>query len=161
LAEETGGTPSTGLVRRYASRPGLNLNVEQQIVTNIGMFGRFGWADGNVEPYEFADIDRTASTGLSLAGKLWGRPEDTFGLAGVVNSISSPHIAYLNDGGLGILVGDGQLPHPGPERIMETYYSFPLGALRATADYQFIVNPAYNRDRGPVSVIAMRLHAQF
>jgi high affinity Mn2+ porin len=161
LAEETGGTPSTGLVRRYASRPGLNLNVEQQIVTNIGVFGRFGWADGNVEPYEFADIDRTASTGVSLAGKLWGRPEDTFGLAGVVNSISSPHIAYLNAGGLGILVGDGQLPHPGYEQIMETYYSFPLGALRATADYQFIVNPAYNRDRGPVSIIAMRLHAQF
>jgi high affinity Mn2+ porin len=56
---------------------------------------------------------------------------------------------------------DGQLPYPGTEQIMETYYSFPLGAVRATADYQFIVNPGYNRDRGPVSVIAMRLHAQF
>jgi high affinity Mn2+ porin len=161
LAEETGGTPDTGLVRRYATRIGVNLNFEQQVVPNIGAFGRFGWADGNVEPYEFADIDRTASTGVSLAGKLWGRPDDTFGLAGVVNEISGAHIAYLNAGGLGILVGDGQLPHPGAEQIMETYYSFPLGALRATADYQFIVNPAYNRDRGPVSIIAMRLHAQF
>jgi hypothetical protein len=109
----------------------------------------------------FTDVDHTGSLGVSLAGKLWGRPDDTFGLAGIVNGISAPHIAYLNAGGLGILVGDGQLPHPGSERIMETYYSFPLGALRATADYQFFVNPAYNRDRGPVSVLAMRLHAQF
>jgi high affinity Mn2+ porin len=75
--------------------------------------------------------------------------------------ISAPHIAYLNAGGLGILVGDGQLPHPGPEQIIETYYSFPLGALRATLDYQFFMNPGYNRDRGPVSVLGTRLHAQF
>ena len=26
---------------------------------------------------------------------------------------------------------------------------------------RFIANPAYNRDRGPVSVIGTRLHAQF
>jgi len=30
-----------------------------------------------------------------------------------------------------------------------------------TFDYQFITNPAYNRDRGPVSVIGTRLRAQF
>jgi high affinity Mn2+ porin len=161
FAQQFGGTPSTSDVRRYASRIGFNLNFEQQVVPNIGMFGRFGWADGNFEPYEFTDVDRTASLGTSLAGKLWGRPDDTFGLAGIVNGISAPHIAYLNAGGLGILVGDGQLPHPGYEQIMETYYSFPLGTLRATADYQFVVNPAYNRDRGPVSVLTMRLHAQF
>jgi high affinity Mn2+ porin len=161
LAEETGGTPNTALVRHYASRIGFNVNFEQQVVPNVGAFGRFGWADGNYEPYEFTDVDRTASLGTQLAGKLWGRPDDTFGLAGVVNGISAPHIAYLNAGGLGILVGDGQLPHPGCEQIMETYYSFPLGKVQATADYQFIVNPAYNRDRGPVSVLTMRLHAQF
>ena len=115
LAQETGGTPNTALVRRYASRIGFNLNFEQQVVPNVGMFGRFGWADGNVEPYEFTDVDRTASLGTQLAGKLWGRADDTFGLAGIVNGISGPHIAYLNAGGLGILVGDGQLPHPGPE----------------------------------------------
>jgi high affinity Mn2+ porin len=161
LAQETGGTPSTALVRRYASRIGFNLNFEQQVVPNVGMFGRFGWADGNVEPYEFTDVDRTASLGTQLAGKLWGRPDDIFGLAGIVNGISGPPYRLSQRRRLGILVGDGQLPHPGPERIMETYYSFPLGALRATADYQFFVNPGYNRDRGPVSVLAMRLHAQF
>lgn len=161
LAQEIGGTPTMPAVRRYASRIGFNLNFEQQIVENVGSFGRFGWADGNYEPFEFTDVDRTGSLGIALAGKLWGRPDDSVGLAGIVNAISSPHIAYLNAGGLGILVGDGQLPHPGNEQIMETYYRFPLGSLQATADYQFVVNPAYNRDRGPVSVLSMRLHAQF
>jgi high affinity Mn2+ porin len=160
-AQEFGGTPDTANVRRYQSRIGFNLNFEQQVVPNVGAFGRFGWANGNLEPYEFTDVDRTASTGVQLAGKLWGRADDTFGFAGVVNMISAPHIAYLNAGGLGILVGDGQLPHPGPEQIIETYYSFPLGALRATLDYQFFMNPGYNRDRGPVSVLGTRLHAQF
>jgi high affinity Mn2+ porin len=160
-AQEFGGTADTANVRRYQSRIGFNVNFEQQVVPNVGAFGRFGWANGNLEPYEFTDVDRTASTGVQLAGKLWGRADDTFGFAGVVNMISAPHIAYLNAGGLGILVGDGQLPHPGPEQIIETYYSFPLGALRATLDYQFFMNPGYNRDRGPVSVLGTRLHAQF
>jgi hypothetical protein len=102
----------------------------------------------------------TPSTSAS-SRRSWGRPDDTFGLAGVVNEISGAHIAYLNAGGLGILVGDGQLPHPGPEQIIETYYSFPIGSWQATVDYQFIANPGYNRDRGPISVVAMRLHAQF
>lgn len=161
LAAQTGTAPNTADVRRYTSRPGVNVNFEQQIVPNVGFFSRVGWADGNVAPYEFTDIDRTASTGLSLNGKLWNRPDDTVGIAGVVNEISSAHVAYLNAGGLGILVGDGQLPHPGPEQILETYYSLPLGAWRFTADYQFVANPGYNRDRGPVSIIGARLHTQF
>ena len=98
---------------------------------------------------------------MSLNGKQWGRPDDTFGFAGVVNGISKVHEEFLNDGGLGILVGDGQLPHPGPEQIIETYYEFPVFDWHATIDYQFIVNPAYNEDRGPVSVFGARLHTQF
>jgi high affinity Mn2+ porin len=161
LAAATGNTPNTADVRHYGSRPGVSLNFEQQVAPNIAMFGRAGWADGSKEPYEFTDIDRTAMAGVSISGKQWGRPDDTFGLAGVVNEISSAHIAYLNAGGLGILVGDGQLPHPGPEQIIETYYSLPIGIWKATLDYQFIANPAYNRDRGPVSIIGARLHTQF
>ena len=128
---------------------------------DVGIFGRVGWADGNVEPSEFTDIDRAASAGLSLGGKRWGRRDDTFGLATVFNGISSAHRAYLDAGGLGVLVGDGQLPHPGLEKIIETYYRIPLGPWQVTADYQLIVNPAYNRDRGPVSVVSARLRTQF
>jgi high affinity Mn2+ porin len=90
----------------------VNLNAEQQVVPDVGIFGRVGWTDGDVEPHEFADIDRTVSAGLSLGGKLWGHPDDTFGLATVVNGISNAHIAYLDAGGLGILVGDGKYRIP-------------------------------------------------
>jgi high affinity Mn2+ porin len=161
FAEQNGTTPSTADVRRYASRSGANLNVEQQIVPNVRFFARAGIADGNEEPYEFTDIDRTVAAGLSFGGKLWGRADDNIGIAGVVNGISSIHQDYLNAGGLGILVGDGQLPHPGPEQILETYYSLPVGSWKVTPDYQFIVNPGYNRDRGPVSILSLRLRTQF
>jgi len=161
LAALTGGPADITQVRHYNSRGGVSVNLEQQITQELGFFARAGLANGNIEPYEFADIDRTVAAGLSLAGKQWGRPDDTFGLAGVVNGISKVHEQFLNDGGLGILVGDGMLPHPGPEQIIETYYALPVSYFRLTLDYQFIVNPAYNRDRGPVSVLGARLHAQF
>jgi high affinity Mn2+ porin len=161
LAQFTGGPADIGAVRQYRSRGGASVNLEQQVLSDLGVFARAGFANGDIEPYEFTDIDRTVSAGLSMNGKRWGRPDDTFGLAGVVNDITAAHRAFLNAGGLGILVGDGQLPHPGPEKIPETYYSFPMSFCRVTLDYQFIVNPAYNRDRGPVSVFATRLHTQF
>ena len=113
------------------------------------------------ESYEYTDIDRTFAAGASLSGARWGRKDDTVAIAVVVNGISKVHEAFLAAGGLGILVGDGQLPHPGLEQILEAYYSFPVGDWRVTADYQFIVNPAYNRDRGPVSVFALQLHLQY
>ncbi len=161
LAQITGGPADIAAVRQYRSRGGLDMNLEQEITADLGVFARAGWADGNIEPYEYTDVDRTAAAGLSLKGTQWGRPDDTFGLAGVVNGISKVHEEFLNDGGLGILVGDGMLPHPGPEQIIETYYEFPVYSWSMTLDYQFIVNPAYNEDRGPASVIGARLYTQF
>ena len=59
-------------------------------------------------------------------------------------------------------MGDGRLSHPGQEQIVETYYSFAVFRYaHLTLDYQWINNPAYNRDRGPVSVYAVRVHAQY
>ena len=161
LAAVTGGPADIAAVRRYNSRGGLSLNLEQQITDELGVFARAGIANGNIEPYEFTDVDRTVAAGLALSGKQWGRPDDTFGLAGVVNGITGVHQAFLNAGGLGILVGDGMLPHPGLEHIVEAYYQLPVSYLKLTLDYQLIVNPAYNSDRGPVSVVGARMHAQF
>lgn len=161
LAAMTGGPADIAAVRKYQSRGGISMNLEQQLIPNVGFFARAGIADGNKEPYEYTDIDRTVAAGLSISGKQWGRDGDTFGIAGVVNGISGVHQAFLNAGGLGILVGDGQLPNPGTEKILETYYSFPWFAAKVTFDYQLIVNPAYNRDRGPVSVLGVRLHTQY
>jgi high affinity Mn2+ porin len=161
LAQLTGGTPQLPPVRHYTSRSGIAANLEQQITPDWGVFVRTGLASPNIEPDEFTDIDRTIAAGTVFSGKQWGRPGDVWGVAGIINNISRSHQAFLNAGGLGILVGDGQLPHPGPERILETYYTFPLYTWRVTFDYQFIENPGYNRDRGPVSVFGTRLHLQF
>jgi high affinity Mn2+ porin len=161
-AQITGGPADIAAVRQYQSRGGISMNLEQEITSDLGAFVRAGWANGDIEPYEFTDIDRTVVAGLSLNGKRWGRPDDTVGVAGVINGISKMHEEFLNAGGLGILIGDGMLPHPGPEQIIETYYSYALSAsTHLTADYQFIVNPGYNEDRGPVNVLSARMHWQF
>jgi high affinity Mn2+ porin len=161
LAAATGGPANIAAVRRYNSRGGISLNLEQQINDQVGVFARAGWAGGGIEPFDVTDIDRTVAAGVAVNGKSWGRPDDTVGLAGVVNGIAPVHQRFLNAGGLGILIGDGMLPHPGLEQIIEAYYQLPVSFFKLTLDYQFIVNPAYNADRGPASVIAARMHAQF
>jgi hypothetical protein len=47
--------------------------------------------------------------------------------------ISDAHRAYPAAGGLGILVGDRQLPHPGVESIVESYYRFLIGPWQLTS----------------------------
>ena len=149
-------------VRVYRSRLGGQLTLEQQLTDDLGLFSRVGKAAGNVEAYEFTDIDRTISAGPSLKGTAWGRQTDTLGAAAIINGISAARVRYLNAGGLGILVGDGRLPHPGSEKILETYYSAAVTThAEISLDYQWIDNPAYNRDRGPAAVIAVRVHAHF
>ncbi len=161
LAMATGGPADIAAVRQYRSRTGLSTNLEQEITADLGLFARAGFASGNIEPDSYTDVDRTVATGLALKGARWGRPDDTFAIAGIVNGITKVHEQFLNDGGPGILVGDGQLPHPGPEQIVEAYYLFPVYDWHATIDYQFVINPAYNRDRGPVSIIGVRAETDF
>lgn len=162
LAEMTGDVPNTALVRRYTSRPGVALNFEQALSDDLGMFARASINDGSQEAYEFTESNRAFSTGLSLKGKSWARPDDTVGLAYILDGISGAARGYFAAGGLGILIGDGRLPHYGLENVAETYYSAQLTSwLTASVDYQLIVNPAYNLDRGPVSVLGARFHAEF
>ena len=162
LSQATGTPADIAAVRHYHSRGGVSLNLEQQITARARRVrARRHAPTATSSPTSSPTSIAPRRPGLSLNGKQWGRPDDTFGIAGVVNGISSVHQQYLNDGGLGILVGDGMLPHPGPEQIIETYYTLPVSYFKLTLDYQFIVNPAYNRDRGPVSVIGARLHSDF
>jgi high affinity Mn2+ porin len=162
LAELTGATPSTALVRQFKSRPGFELNIEQPIADDLGAFLRASFNNGDEEAYEFTDIDQSVSGGLALKGSTWGRGDDTVGAAVVVDGISKAAQVYFAAGGLGTLIGDGRLTHYETENILETYYSAQVtGWMAATLDYQFIDNPAYNADRGPVSVFGVRLHAAF
>jgi len=96
-------------VRAYRLRPGVSLNLEQQVSETVGVFARAGWADGYLEPWDNTDIDRTVEAGVSIIGKDWGRPNDTIGLAGVINGLAPVHAAYFAAGGMGIVIGDGQL----------------------------------------------------
>ncbi len=60
-----------------------------------------------------------------------------------------------------MLIGDGQINYR-QEKILEIYYALAVNKqITATADYQFIANPAYNADRGPVSVFSGRLRGEF
>jgi len=162
LAALTRTPADAALVRQYRSRPGMSLNVEQGITDDLGFFLRASWNDGSQETYEFTDMHRSVSSGLSLKGTQWGRADDTAGLAFETSAISKSAQSYLAAGGLGLLIGDGRLTRYGEEAVMEAYYDVQvIKGVNAALDYQFIANPAYNADRGPVSVLGLRLHGEF
>ena len=162
LAQASGQPADISLVRHMHQRTGIGLNLQQQLSDDLGFFLRAGYDDPSREPFEFIDADAALSTGLSLKGNRWERNDDTIGFALILNGIARQHETYFDLGGTGILVGDGQLPHPDTEKVLETYYALALNkAVTVTADYQFIADPAYNSDRGPVSVFGARIHAEF
>ncbi|MDB6066520.1 MAG: hypothetical protein JWR26_2728 [Pedosphaera sp.] len=149
------------LTRDYRYKFGFGLNWEQELAKAIGAFMRLGWSDGRNEAWMFTDVDHSASFGLSVNGDSWHRPHDTFGVAGVINGISQVHRDFFAAGGTGIFAGDGRLNYD-LEQIAETYYDFEIcKAMHAALDYQFVANPAFNRDRGPVSVVSARIHVSF
>jgi high affinity Mn2+ porin len=140
---------------------GYVVNLEQALSDEIGVFGRWSWNDGKTEIMAFADIDASLALGASIKGTRWGRPDDVIGIGGVINALSRDHRDFIAAGGLGVLIGDGQLNYR-RERILESYYAYALNKqLTLTGDYQLITNPAYNADRGPVSVFSGRLHGEF
>jgi high affinity Mn2+ porin len=140
---------------------GYVFNLEQALTDDIGLFGRWSWNDGKTEIMAFTDIDASLATGLSIKGTRWGRPDDVIGVGGAINALSKDHRDFIAAGGLGILIGDGALNYR-RERILETYYAYALNKqITLTADYQLITNPAYNADRGPVSVFSGRFHGEF
>jgi high affinity Mn2+ porin len=150
-------TPS----RDYRYKYGGGLNWDQAVGGGVGVFARLGWGDGQTEAWHFNDVDRTATAGFSVQGGAWGRTADTFGLGGGFNGISKVHQQFLAAGGTGILAGDGSLDY-GWEEFFETYYDCGLTRwLHASAHYELVANPAFNRDRGPVHVLAMRVHFEF
>jgi high affinity Mn2+ porin len=156
-----GTPPDPKPVRQARERQGLSLNLEQEVREGVGMFLRAGASGGAVETYDFTDIDRSLAAGMTISAARWGSAQDTVGLAFVVNGISPQRRQYLAAGGLGVLVGDGQLIRAGNEQIAEAYYDFSaLKPVHVTLDFQRVQNPAYNRDRGPASILALRFHVQ-
>jgi high affinity Mn2+ porin len=144
--------------RSNSVKYGAGLNLEQKLTDDLGSFLRASWNDGHTETWAFTEIDQTLSFGLSLKGTRWHRTPDVLGLGFMINGLSQDHRDYLANGGYGFMIGDGTLNYA-PEYIAEASYLYkhPSG-LDVTGDYQFVQNPAYNSDRGPVSIFAVRLH---
>jgi high affinity Mn2+ porin len=150
------------LTRRYRYQYGFGLSAEQEITKDLGAFLRASWRDGQSEVWQFTDIDRSLSVGLQLKGNRWNRSGDTVGLAGIVDGLSQAHRDFLAAGGLGPLIGDGKLPNYSPEGVVEIYYDAAVVKnVHLAIDYQFVANPGYNADRGPVNVFSSRFHFQF
>ncbi|MGP0092299.1 MAG: HoxN/HupN/NixA family nickel/cobalt transporter [Xanthobacteraceae bacterium] len=153
--------PDITQTRELRTNYGFVANVEQAISGDLGVFSRATWSPGLTEIIGWTDCDQSLSLGTVLKGTAWRRPDDKIGVAGVVEGLSPEARAYFAAGGLGILIGDGQLNYR-PEQVLEAYYAYSLNKWTTlTFDYQFIANPGYNADRGPVSIYAARLHAEF
>lgn len=163
LKANPGADPQTIFAVRRGERIkyGLGVNLEQALGRDVGYFLRMMRADGRTETHAFTEVDDSLSTGLLIQGKSWGRAGDTVGLSFMRNGLSKDRRNFLAAGGVSFFIGDGALDYR-PERIVEVFYSLGLHKrLWLTADYQHIRNPAYNAARGPVSVLALRMHAQF
>lgn len=156
------GSPDITDSRLYGrSKAGYYVSLDNHF-GKIHHFIKHSWNDGKNETWAFTEIDASTTTGLQFDGDLWKRSNDRFAVAYVNNSISDDHRTYLMYGGYGFLIGDGKLINYGHEQIIEAYYSFNVWKkINISPDYQYVINPAYNKDRGPVHIIGLRLHAEF
>ncbi len=160
-ANASGSTPDLATSRKTRVKYGFGVNLEQSLSPDAGVFARASWNNGEAETFAFTEIDRSLSAGVLIKGAGWNRATDSVGVALVRNGISGPHRDYLAAGGLGFFIGDGQLSYR-TENIFEAFYS--LGVVKevwVSADFQRIFDPAYNADRGPVSVVSARFHYGF
>jgi high affinity Mn2+ porin len=156
------GMPDMADTRRYRYTYGVELNVEQEIAKDLGGFLRLALRDPNYEAYQFSDASRSLELGLSLKGTGWNRPNDNVGFAEMLDGLGHAQKEFFNDGGLGILIGDGKLPHYGPENVIEVYYNCELcKGINFTLDYQLAADPAFNKDRGPINIFSGRLRVKF
>ena len=155
--------PDITTTRSYGrTKYGFGLNLEQAISSHAGVFARASWNDGKNETWAFTEIDRSLSVGLLSYGHSWKRPQDRIGIATVISGLSTHHRNYLAAGGLGFIIGDGALNY-GNEWVTEIFYNVNLfyDGFFLTANYQFVNNPAYNKDRGPAHVVGIRAHVEF
>jgi high affinity Mn2+ porin len=171
IAAATGTAPNVAADDRPGRHKlGYGLNAEQPLADggDTGLFARLGWQDGKTEDFVFTEVDREASAGGQLSGIHWQRRDDRLGIAAVVEGLSDVHREYLTAGGSGFLLGDGRLSYA-REQILEAYYRAQWScsargvALRVqlTPDFQYIQNPGFNQDRGPVRFYALRLHLEY
>lgn len=160
---QTGPTALIGVRASNKDKYGVGVNLEQSIDPNIGLFLRAMKSDGKTETLAFTEVDSSLSTGVLVNGAKWQRPDDSFGMSLMVDWISADRLRFLEAGGVSFFIGDGTKNfHSGSEQILETFYSYGFFKNNwLTLDWQYIKNPAYNADRGPVNVFGARYHVEF
>jgi high affinity Mn2+ porin len=145
------------ITRKY----GFGINLEQNLTHYLTAFARFGWDNGKTESFAYTEVDQTFAEGVGANGAWWHRKQDRAGVAYVSNAIKKDHQNYLAAGGLGFLLGDGNLNY-GRENILESYYTVHVWrGIYLAPGLQHINDPGYNRDRGPVVVPSFRAHIEF
>lgn len=153
-------TPDVTKTRLYGrTKNGWYIDMDNNF-SRIHHYINYSRNDGKNETWAFTEIDRSFTTGLKFDGDLWKRKKDHLGLGFAINGLSEDHRNYLEAGGYGFIIGDGKLNY-GHEQIWEAYYSLNIMKfLFISPDYQFIKNPAYNKDRGPVHFVSLRFHVE-
>lgn len=149
---------------------GFGLNAEQPLADDgdTGLFLRLGWNDAATEDFAFTEVDRDVSFGGQVSGVHWRRAEDRVGVGVSAGGMSDSHREYLAAGGSGFTLGDGRLNYA-YEEVLEGYYraqwswtafTAPI-RLQLSPEFQYIQNPGFNRDRGPVRIYSVRLHVEY
>ncbi len=153
--------PDLCWVRHSTAKNGIGGFVQQYVAKGVGIFSRAMYSDGKSEVDAYTSTDRSATVGLLAKGSLWKRSRDVTGLAFNAGWISDSHAKYLGMGGVDGFVGDGKI-RPAAEEAIDAFYSYNVGKVFWLAgDYQRILNPAFNADRGPVNVYSFKIHGEF
>jgi high affinity Mn2+ porin len=155
-------TPDVTATRKQGTvKYGFGFNFEQEVSTDIWAFGRWGWNEGKHESFAYTEDNEGVEIGVYVKGTRWHRSLDRAGAAFVSSGISQAHAAYLANGGLGFILGDGGLTY-GRETIEEAFYTAHVWrGIFVAFDLQHVNNPGYNQARGPVTVPGLRLHLEF
>jgi len=158
---QNANAPDLCWVRKPNVKMGVGVFAEQYVAKDMGVFTRAMYSDGKTEVDAYTATDRSASFGFLARGSSWSRPGDVAGVGVNLGWISQPHAQYLRLGGIDAFIGDGFI-HRGTESALDLFYSVNfVKGLWFTGDYQHIANPAFNTDRGPLNVFAVRIHGEF
>jgi high affinity Mn2+ porin len=153
--------PDITSTANYANHKiGFIINAAQQLNEYLGAYTRFSYNDGRNETWAYTEIDRSLNIGFQY-DKHPSDETNVLGLGVVINGLSKPHRNYLAAGGYGFIIGDGKLNYA-PEIITEFYYRFSFFSdhLQISPDYQFVIDPAYNKERGPIHIFSLRTHIE-
>jgi hypothetical protein len=165
-------TDYLSIPRSEQTKTGYGITLLAPFDEEAGVFFRYSKNNGEFEQYNFVEIDQQWSVGGVFTGKAWGRGQDRVGVALATNDLSQAHRDYFSAGGKGFFVGDGvaNTLNYAPERTFETWYRWSVEDLNTkvgklqnafSIGWQYILNPGYNQDRGPMSVYSVRWHSEF